>query len=151
MRVAAGGPARGPVHRPDPRPGVGGDGRGVEGGVFDLVTHGEHVVLTHRFHVHQGAAVIEPELAVVVIVHAEPEVHELGRRADVELQALEDGLDRITLEPQSPLHAPGVHGTGSHPLLDGDVAHRFAPQHRDHVRHPCTVDEVSGQQVLRQQ
>jgi len=94
---------------------------------------------------------VEPELAVVVIVQPEPKVHELGRRADVELQSLEDGFNRITLEPQSPLHAPGVDGAGCHPLVYGDVAHHLAPKHRDEVWHPCPVDQVAGQQVLREQ
>ena len=73
-------------------------GGGVEGGVLDVVAHGPHVVGAHRLHVHEGAAVVEPEPAVVVVGDGEPEVHELGRGADVDLEALEDGLHGVALE-----------------------------------------------------
>ncbi len=81
---------------------------GVEGRVFDVVAHRGHVLVSERFDVHERAAVIEPELTVIAVVDAEPEVHELRWRPDVELQALEDRHDIIALVLQRPLHAPGV-------------------------------------------
>ncbi len=125
-RTVGGHPGR-PVDRAYPGVAVGGGGRGVERGVLDVVAHRDHVVGAHRLDVHQRAAVVEPELAVVVVDHWIAEVHELGRRPDVELQPLEDGLDRVPLEPECPLHPPGVERARAHPLVDGDVAHPSRP------------------------
>ena len=54
-------------------------------GSLDVVAHGDHEVVAHRLHVHQGAAVVEVEGAVPVVLHLVAEVHELGRCPDVEL------------------------------------------------------------------
>ena len=80
---------------------------GVERRVFDGVAHAEHVVVAHRFHVEQRAAVVQLEFAVPAVVDGVAEVHELRRRADVELHALEDGGHVVALEAQRPLHALG--------------------------------------------
>ena len=140
-----------PVDRPDLCSGVGGGGGGVERGVLDVVAHRPDVVGSHRLDVHQGAAVVEVELAVVVVGHGVAEVHELGRGADVDLHPLEDGLDRVPLEPEGPLHPGRVDGAGPHPLLDGDVAHPVASEGADQVGHAGPVDEVAGQQELGDQ
>lgn len=139
------------VDRPHLGTRVGGDGRGVEGRVLDVVAHRHHVVGAHRFDIHQRAAVVEPELAVVVIGDQEPEVHELRRSADIDLQPLEDGLDGVPFESQRLLHATGVDRARPHPLLDGDVPHDVAAERTDEVGHAGPVDQVAGQQVLRRQ
>ncbi len=61
------GPRR-PVDGPHAGPRVGGAGRGVERGVLDVVAHRHHEGVAHGLHVHQRAAVVEPELAVLVVV-----------------------------------------------------------------------------------
>ena len=87
---------------PDLRPAVGGHRGGVEGRVLDVVAHAADVVLAHRLDVEQRAAVVEVELAVPAVVHGVAEVHELRRRADVELQALEDRDDVVALVASAP-------------------------------------------------
>ena len=75
---------------------------GVERRVLDVVAHAADVVLAHRLDVQQRAAVVEVELAVPAVVHGVAEVHELRRRADVELQALEDRDDVDALVASAP-------------------------------------------------
>src|SRR3712207_8407384 len=57
---------------------------------LDVVAHRHDELLAHRLHVHERAAVVEPELAPVRTVEPVAEVHELRRRADVDLHPLED-------------------------------------------------------------
>ena len=102
VRVPVGRGPRRPVDRPDLRLAVGGHRGGVEGGVLDVVAHAADVVLAHRLDVEQRAAVVEVELAVPAVVHGVAEVHELRRRADVELQALEDRDDVDALVVSAP-------------------------------------------------
>ncbi len=64
---------------------VGRDRGGVERRIFDGVAHADDVVVAHRIHVEQRTAVVEVKLAVPAVVQGETEVHELRRRADVEL------------------------------------------------------------------
>ena len=95
----------------------------------------DDVVLAHRLDVHQRAAVVELELAVPRVVHGVAEVHELRRRADVELEALEDGdhvalARRLGREAQRLLHAAGVDRAGGRPLLDRDLHHLLASERR---------------------
>ena len=142
--------ARRAVDRSDLGSWIRGGGRGVEGGILDLVAHGEDIVITHGLDIHQGTAMVEPELAVIGVGHGEAEVEELWRRADVELDVLEDGLDRVALEAEGALHPLGVDGAGPLPLIDGDVAHRVGPEGRYQVRHARPVNQVSGEQELRQ-
>ena len=104
-----------------------------------------------RLDVHEGPTVVQPELSVVVVGDQIAEVHELGWSADIELQPLEDGLDRVTAEAQGPLHAAGVDGAGPHPLLDGDVPHAVAPEGGDEMGHAGPVDQMAGQQIFRSQ
>ena len=85
--MAIGGDARRAVDGSHPKPRVRRPPGGVEGGVLDVVTHGDHELLAHRLDVHQGAAVVEVEQAVVVVDDRVAEVHELGGCADVELHA----------------------------------------------------------------
>ncbi len=125
---------------------VGRHSRGVERGVLDVVAHAAHVVLTHGFHVEQGAAVVQVELPVPAVVHDVAEVHELRRRADVELQALEDGQDVGALVLQRLLHAPGIDRAGARPLLDGDLQHFRPAETADAPRHAGPVDQLADQQ-----
>jgi hypothetical protein len=136
------------MDRPDPRVRVRRQGRGVERGVLDVVAHPHHVLLAHRLDVHERAAVRQLELAVVTIAHGEAEVHELWRRADVELQTLEHGRDVVAVEAQRALHPLCVDGARAHPLLDGDVAHAVGPERQQHVREAGSVDQVARQQEL---
>jgi hypothetical protein len=129
-------------------PGIGGCGGGVERRVLDVVAHGFDVVGSHRLDVHQRTTVVEVELAVVVVGDDVPEVHELGRSADVDLHPFENGLDRVTLESERLLYAADVYRTRSHPLLDGDVAHAVAAEGTDQVGHARPVDQMAGEQVL---
>ena len=92
---------------------------------------------------------IEPELAVVRIVDAVPEVHELRRRADVELQTFEDRDDVVALVSQGTLHPLGVPGARRLPLLDRDFGHASTAERRDQVCHPGTVDQLTAQQQFR--
>ncbi len=144
-------PARGTVDRTDLRVRIGGQCRGVECGVLDVVAHRGHVLVAQRFDVHQRATVVEPELAVLRIVDPEAEVHELRRRPDVELQALEDGDDVVALVAQCTLHAPGVPGTRRLPFLDRDLSHALPPELDDQVGHPGSVDQLAAQQQFRHQ
>ncbi len=77
----------------------------VERRVLDVVAHALHELFAHRFHVHEGAAVCQPELPVVVVVDAAAEVHEVVGRPDVELDVLEDRGHNARLELHGPLHA----------------------------------------------
>ena len=112
--------ARRPVDRADLRLGVGGDRGGVERRVLDVVAHRADVVRPHRLDVHQGAAVVEVELAVPRVVDGVAEVHELRRRADVELEPLEDrddvaGARRDRRVAERLLHPAGVDRRGRRP------------------------------------
>ena len=130
VRVPVGRRPRRPVDGPDLRLAVGGHRGGVERGVLDVVAHAVDVVLAHRLDVQQRAAVVEVELAVPAVVHGVAEVHELRRRADVELQALEDRDDVDALVLQRLLHPLGVERAGRRPLLDRDLQHLFAARMR---------------------
>src|SRR5581483_6445672 len=104
-------------------------------------------VVAHWLDVHQGAAVVEVELTVVVVDHRVAEVHELGRGAYVDLHALEARLDAVAFESEQALHALGVERAGRHPLVDGDVAHHVDTV-ADDGRHARPVDQLPGEQVL---
>ena len=67
------------------RAGVGRHRGSVKRRIFDGVAHPEDVLVAHRLHVEQRAAVVEVEFAVPAVVDGVAEVHELRRRADVEL------------------------------------------------------------------
>ena len=134
------------MNRANPCPPVGGDRGGVEGGVFDVVAHRGHVVVAHRLHVHQRAAVVEDELPVILVEDRVPEVHELRWCADVELQAFEHVRHAVAVDLQSGSHPPGVDRTRGHPLLDRDLRHGLAAESRYAVRHSGPVDQLAGQQ-----
>ena len=114
------------------------------------MAHGADVVVAHRLHVHQRAAVVEVELAVVVVDDPEAEVQELERRTDVELDVLERRLHRVALEAEEALGALRVDRARAHPLVDGDVAHHLHAV-GDHLRHPGAVDELPAEQQLPQE
>ena len=124
---------------------------GVERRILDGVAHPEDVLLAHRLHVEQGAAVVEVEFAVPAVVDGVPEIHELRRGADVELQALEDGEHVDALVLQRLLHAPGVDRAGARPLLDGDLHHLVAAERADTPGHPGPVDQLADQQQFGDQ
>lgn len=149
--VRSAGRLRWAVHRPNLGVRIGGQRCRVEGGVLDVVAHRHHEFLAHRLDIGQRATVIEPELAVIVVVDPEPEVHELRRRADIELQPLEDGLDAVAGEAKGPLHPAGVDRAGQLPLLDGHRRHPLPAEGGDSVRHPGPIDEVTTQQQLGDQ
>ena len=136
------------VDRPHLRVRVGRAGGRVEGGVLDVVAHPVHELLAHRLDVHQRAAVVEPELAVLRVVDLVPEVHELMRRADVELDVLEDRRDVAVAEVQRALRAQRVERARGHPLLDRDVEHVLARVPREHERDADAVLEMAVEQVL---
>ena len=151
VRLAVGRQARRPMDRPHLRSRVGGHRGGIEGGVLDVVAHSLDVVRTHRFHVEQGAAVVEVEFAVPAVVHGVAEVHELRRRTDVELQALENGDDVIAFVAQGLLHPPGVKRAGAGPLLYRDLQHFLAAERLNAPRHSGAVDQLADQQQLGHQ
>ena len=93
----------------------------VERRVLDRVAHAAHPLVAHRLDVHQRAAVVEPELAVLVVDHLHPEVHELRRRADVDLDVLEDHLGGGAAEAEQLLRAHRVDRRRRHPLVDRDL------------------------------
>lgn len=126
--------------------GVGGHRGGVERGVLDVVAHALDVVGAHRLDVEQGAAVVEVELAVPAVVDGVAEVHELRRRADVELQPLEDGDDVGALVLQRLLHAPGVQRAGARPFLDRDLQHLGAAEGLDAPGHAGPVDQLADEE-----
>jgi hypothetical protein len=136
------------VDRTHLRARVGRNRRRVEGRVFDGVAHAEDIIVTHRLDVEQRAAVVEMELAMPAIVNRVAEVHELRRRPDVELQALENRWDVDTFIVQRPLHASGVDRAGAGPLLDGDLHHLLAPKLLDAPRHAGAIDHLPDQQQL---
>src|SRR5664280_3792025 len=76
---------------------------------------------------------------MAVVGQPVPEVHELWWCPDVDLESLEDGLHRIPLESERPLHALRVDGAGTSPFVDGDVAHGVPAQRSD---------QMAGEQVL---
>ncbi len=134
------------MHRPDTRPAVGRDGRGVEGRVLDVVAHRGDVVVTEWFDVEKCAAMIEDERPVIPVVDPEPEVHELWRCADVELKAFEHVLDAVTVDSERGPDPVCVDRTRGHPFLDGDLAHHLSPEGADEMGHPAPVDHLAGQQ-----
>ena len=136
------------VDRPHLRVRVGGARGRVEGRVFDVVAHAVHELFAHRLDVHQRAAVVEPELAVLRVVDLVPEVHELMRRADVELDVLEDRRHVGVAEVERALRAQRVERARGHPLLDRDVEHVLAGVTGEHERDADAVLEMAVQQVL---
>ena len=94
----------------------------------------------------ERAAVREPELAVVRVVHPAAEVHELVGRADVELEVLHDRRHVAVGEVERALGALRVDRARTHPLDDGDLLHRLAGPALVHQRHPDPVLEVTVEQ-----
>ena len=123
VRVPVGGAPGRPVDGPDPRPWVRRERRRVERRVLDRVAHPDHALLAVRLRVEQRAAVLEPELGVVVVDDRVPDVHVLVHEADVELQRLHDGVDPVALDAHEAAHATRVDRAGAHPLVDRDVVH----------------------------
>ena len=148
VRVLVGGHSRRPVDGTHLRAWVGRDRGGVEGRVLDGVAHSEDVVVAHRLHIEQRAAVVEVELAVPPVVHGIAKVHELRWGADVELQALEDGYDVVAFVAQRLLHPLGVDGAGRRPLLDRDLQHLFATERLNAPSHSGPVDHLADQKQL---
>jgi hypothetical protein len=136
------------MHRTHTSPRVRRHRRRVERRVLDVVAHVDDVLLAERLHVHEGTAAVEPEFAVVGVDHPVPEVHELRRRADVQLHALEDRLDVRAFEPEQALHPARVDRARAHPLVDRNLGHAVRAEQRDDVAHPRAVDQVSAEQVL---
>ena len=106
------------------------------------------VFLAHRLDVEQRAAVREPELAVVGVVDAAAEVHEVMGRADVELEVLHDRGYVGGPELQGALRAPRVDRAGCHPLLDRDRFHLLAGPAGVHEGHTHAILQVPVQQPL---
>ena len=127
---------------------IGGAGGRVERRVLDVVAHALHELFAHRLDIHERAAVVEPELTVLGVVDLVPEVHELMRRADVELDVLEDRRDVAVAERERPLGAQRIERARRHPLLDRDPLHLLARPVRVHEGHPDAVLEVTVQQPL---
>ena len=128
---------------------VRGGRRRVEGRVFDVVTHELDGLLVARlFDVEEGAAVAEPELAVLGRVQSELEVHELLRRSYLELDSLEDRLDRVALEAEEALHALRVDGACAHPLFDSGTDEAVGALLHPDERLAAAIEEVADQQVL---
>ena len=139
------------MDRPHDRLGVGRNGGGIEGRILDVVAHPPHVLLAHRLDVHQRTAMRELELTVARVRHRVAEVHELRRRADVELQPLEDRDDVVALELERPLHSFRVDRAGSAPLLDCHVAHAVRPECDEYMGESGAVDQVACEEQLGQQ
>jgi hypothetical protein len=95
--------------------------------------------------------VVEVELAVPAVVHGVAEVHELRRRADIELQTLEDGDDVVAFVAQGLLHAPGVERAGAGPFFDRDLQHLRAAERLDTPSHSRAVDQLPDQQEFGHQ
>ena len=92
-------------------------------GIFDVVTHPDHTLLAERLGVEQRAAVVEPELAVLVVAHGVRHVHVLMHKTHVELQRLHDRGDVVALDAHECAHAVRIDGARAHPEVDGDVVH----------------------------
>ena len=82
------------------------------------------------------------------VEHLAPEVHELVRRADVELQVLHDRRDVAVREAERALGADRVHRARAHPLDDRDVFHHLARPALVDQRHADAVLEMAVQQPL---
>ena len=148
VRLPAGRHTRRAVHGPHLRTRVRRAGGRVEGGVLDRVTHAVHVFLAHRFDVEQRAAVREPELAVVRVVDAAAEVHEVRGGADVELDVLQDRRNIAVAEVERALRTQRIDRARGHPLFDRDLLHLLARTTRVHERHTDAVLEMSVQEPL---
>ena len=137
------GHARRAMDRADARARVRGVGGGVEGRIFDVVTHADDARLAVGLDVEQRAAVAQPELAAGRALELPADVHVLVREADVELERLHDRVDPVSLDAHQTPHASGVDGARAHPLVDGEVVHRARILRRDRdVGHQRTVEEV---------
>ncbi len=90
----------------------------------------------------------KPELTVVGVVDAAPEVHEVMRRADVELDVLQDRRHVAVPELQRLLRAPRVDRARRHPFLDRDLLHLLAFASGVHERHPDPILQVAVQEPL---
>jgi hypothetical protein len=148
VRMAVGRDARRPVDGPDARPRVRGEGGGVEGWVLDVVAHADDAALAVRFDVHERAAVVQPELAVVLVDDLVGDAHVLVHEADVELERLHDRSHVVAFDAHQAPHAGRVRGARAQPLVDGDVVdHVDAGPQRD-LRHQGPVNEVADHHVL---
>lgn len=142
VRMTIGGRARRTVDRADPRAGIRGQRSGVERGVFDVVTHPDHAFLTERLGVEKRAAVVEPELAVLVVAHGVRHVHVLMHEPDVELERLHDRGHVVALDAHERAHAVRVDRARTHPQIDGDVVHLVeAAGTQHHLREDGPVHE----------
>ena len=74
----------------------------VEGGVLDVMAHRDDARLAPRLDVGEGAAVVEPEVALLVVDHFVVHVHVLVREPGIHLQRLEDRRDVVARRPSSP-------------------------------------------------
>ena len=83
-----------------------------------------------------------------VVEHLAAEVHELVRRADVELEVLHDRRDVAVREVERVLGADRVDRARAHPLDDGDLLHRLAGPALVDERHADPVLQVAVQQPL---
>ena len=148
-----------PIHR---RPGRAVDGShlrmrvgrhrgGVERRILDGVTHPEDELVAHRLHVEQRTAMVQVEFAVPTVVQRVTEVHELWRRTDIELQALEDGGHVIAFVVQRLLHALGVDRACTRPFFYGDLQHFLVAELLDAPGHAGAVDHVPDQQQFGNQ
>ena len=120
-------------------------------GILDVVAHADDELLAHRLDVHERAAVGQPELAAAVVVEAEAEIEKAVRRADVELHALEDGRDVVAAEAERALHALRVDRARTHPLGDGDLAHRRGAVAGEHLWDAGAILQMRGELILARQ
>ena len=148
MRLPIRRDARRAVDGPDPCTRVCGDGGAVERRVLDVVAHADDARLAVRLDVHERAAMVQPEGAVLGVGELVADAHVLVDEPDVELEALHDRPDVVALDAHEPLHPCGVGGAGTEPLVDGDVVDGVDPGAHGDLRHQGPVDQVADHHVL---
>src|SRR5204863_9051489 len=123
-------------------------GGAVERRVLDVVTHTDDARLAVRLHVHERAAMVQPEGAVPGVGQLVADTHVLVDEPDVELEALHDGPHVVALDAHQPLHPCGVRRARTEPLVDGDVVDGVDPGAHGDLWHQGPVDQVTDHHVL---
>jgi hypothetical protein len=113
-----------------------------------VVAHADDARLAVRLDVHERAAVIQPEGAVLLVGELVADAHVLVHEADVELEPLHDRPDAVALDTHELSHPGGVGRAGAEPLVDGDVVDGVDPGAHGDLRHQRPVDQMADHHVL---
>jgi len=101
-----------------------------------------------RVDVLVGAAERQPEVAERLVDELVAHVHVPVRKADIELQGLEDRRDAVSRDTEHLAHTAVVEGTRTHPLVARDPGHLRAVEAPAEQRHQPAVVEVAEEHVL---